>query len=110
MEASTGTINDLTWTGSANSITFSVNSGKGHMQLSQLMVKRATSAPDPIRGDVNGDGTVDVADIAAIIDVMAGTTVPGTSAAGNADVNGDGTVDVADIASVIDIMAGVTPA
>ena len=27
-----------------NSITFSVNSGKGHMQLSQLMVKRATSA------------------------------------------------------------------
>ena len=110
MEASTGTINDLTWTGSANSITFSVNSGKGHMQLSQLMVKRATSDPDPIRGDVNGDGTVDVADIAAIIDVMAGATVPEASASGTADVNGDGTVDVADIAAVIDIMAGVTPA
>ena len=52
------------------------------------------------KGDVNGDGTVDVADIANIIDVMAqGTDNP------QADVNGDGTVDVADIAAIIDIMA-----
>ena len=66
-----------------------------------------------IRGDVNLDGTVDVADIAAIIDVMAGVTIPDESASGDAeepktraDVNQDGTVDVADIATVIDIMAG----
>jgi hypothetical protein len=52
---------------------------------------------------VNGDGAVDVADIAAIIDVMA--TVPDASASGNADVNGDGAVDVADIAKVISLMA-----
>lgn len=53
-----------------------------------------------MKGDVNGDGAVDVADIAAIIDVMAkGTNEP------NADVNNDKTVDVADIANVIDIMA-----
>ncbi|MBO7139142.1 MAG: dockerin type I repeat-containing protein [Prevotella sp.] len=58
-----------------------------------------------IKGDVNGDGAVDVADIASIIDVMAGATVPGASVSGAADVNGDGTVDVADIASVIDIMS-----
>ena len=51
-------------------------------------------------GDVNGDNTVDVADIANIIDIMAkGTNNP------QADVNGDGTVDVADIAAIIDIMA-----
>ena len=52
-------------------------------------------------GDVNGDGSVDVADIASVISVMAGD--------GNydaADVNGDGSVDVADIASIISIMAG----
>jgi len=53
------------------------------------------------KGDVNGDGTVDVADIASIIDVMSGTIT-----LEDADVNGDGTVDVADIASVISIMAG----
>lgn len=56
-------------------------------------------------GDVNGDGTVDVADIAAIIDVMAGT-VTEEAIASAADVNGDGTVDVADIGAIISIMAG----
>ncbi len=55
-----------------------------------------------VAGDVNGDGVVDVADIAAIISFMAGNeSVPLASA----DVNGDGVVDVADIASVISIMA-----
>lgn len=53
-----------------------------------------------LEGDVNDDGTVDVADIATVIDVMSGT-----STSDKADVNGDGTVDVADIATVIDIMA-----
>ncbi len=54
-------------------------------------------------GDVNGDGAVDVADIASIIDVMAGSA---PSLATAADVNGDSSVDVADIATIIDIMAG----
>ena len=53
-----------------------------------------------VKGDVNGDGAVDVADISAIISVMAGT-----DQYANADVNGDKTVDVADIATVISIMA-----
>ena len=64
-------------------------------------------------GDVNGDGTVDVADIAAIIDVMAGVSFnpnanPEADNNHKADVNGDVSVDVADIAMVIDIMAGNT--
>ena len=51
-------------------------------------------------GDVNGDFTVDVADIGSVIDVMAkGNNDP------SADVNGDGSVDVADIATIIDEMA-----
>lgn len=61
-----------------------------------------------MKGDVNGDGTVDVADIAAIIDVMAGasgTTNPlQQELRQRADVNNDKTVDVADISAVIDIM------
>lgn len=56
---------------------------------------------EPVKGDVNGDGATDVADISAIISVMAGTEAYET-----ADVNEDGTVDVADISSVISIMAG----
>lgn len=56
-------------------------------------------------GDVNGDGVVDVADIASIISSMASiiNAMAGTSDP-QADVNGDGTVDVADIATIICIM------
>lgn len=59
---------------------------------------------NPLPGDVNSDQSVDVADIASIISVMAGSA--SSSIADNADVNGDGYVDVADIATVISIMAG----
>ena len=57
-----------------------------------------------LTGDANGDGTVDVADIATVISVMADGSAGDSPA--SADVNGDGTVDVADIASIISIMAG----
>ena len=56
-----------------------------------------------VKGDVNDDGAVDVADIATIIDVMAGKAPEYKD---KADVNNDKTVDVADIAIIIDIMAG----
>ncbi|MBO7139230.1 MAG: dockerin type I repeat-containing protein [Prevotella sp.] len=71
------------------------------MPNGDVQVSVAYKAHNP--ADVNRDGTVDVADIATIIDVMA----KGTDAFPeyDADVNEDGTVDVADIASVIDVMA-----
>lgn len=53
------------------------------------------------KGDVNGDNSIDVADIATVIDAMAS----GSANASAADVNGDGQVDVADIACIIDMMA-----
>ena len=53
--------------------------------------------------DVNADGAVNVADIASVIDVMAGSTAISSAFA---DVNGDKTVNVADIATIIDAMAG----
>ena len=74
-------------------------------RMNYLDTKRfdIASLPDdePTKGDVNGDGAVNVADISAIISVMAGT-----EAYENADVNGDGSVNVADISNVISIMAG----
>ena len=59
------------------------------------------SGDKPLQGDVNEDGAVNVADISAIISVMAGS-----DEYTNADVNGDGSVNVADISNVISIMAG----
>lgn len=55
-----------------------------------------------MKGDVNGDNTVDVADIASVISFMSGGSAIDKT---TADVNGDGVVDVADIATIISEMA-----
>lgn len=54
-----------------------------------------------LKADVNNDGSVDVADVSAVISMMAGAVTYE-----NADVNGDGAVDVADISAIISYMAG----
>ena len=63
-------------------------------------------------GDVNNDFTIDVADIASVIDVMASGDVNinpnpnlNTNLKVKADMNKDGVVDVADVAAIIDEMA-----
>ncbi len=58
-----------------------------------------------IKGDANNDGNVDVADIATIIDVMAGHSDEALK--NTADVNGDGIINVADIVAVINVMAAL---
>ena len=55
-----------------------------------------------IKGDVNNDGEVTIADFVAVLNAMAGAEVPG-----DPDVNGDGDVTVADGVAVLNIMAGV---
>ena len=57
--------------------------------------------------DVNGDGAVNVADIASVIECMSGSTAVDVE---DADVNGDGVVNVADIATIIDVMAALSRA
>lgn len=54
-----------------------------------------------IKGDVNGDGEVNIADVNAVIDV-----VLGGSSNPNADVNNDDEINIADINAVIDIILG----
>ena len=53
-----------------------------------------------LKGDVNGDGQITIADGVAVLNAMAGQTVPG-----NADVNGDGDVTIADFVAVLNLMA-----
>ena len=59
---------------------------------------------DSKKGDVNEDGEVNINDVVAIINVMAGT-----AEWKNANVNGDeeGKIDINDVVAVINIMAGV---
>ena len=71
--------------------------------LTEYLESTLTIGAAAQKGDVNGDGTVDVADITSVISVMAGNTTIAHSAA---DVNGDGSVDATDITTIISIMAG----
>ena len=87
------------WAGSSPKVTFHLDDGKGAFYVKSVTIRRSKVKK---KGDVNDDDVVDVADIAYIIDVMAGSADVSSALA---DVNDDGTVDVADIATVIDIMA-----
>lgn len=58
-----------------------------------------------IKGDVNNDKKVDISDIVAIINTMAGT-----ASYSNADVNTDGAVNISDVVQVINIIANKIPA
>ena len=52
------------------------------------------------KGDVNEDGKVDISDIVAVINQIAGT-----ASFRNSDVNGDEKVDISDIVAIINIIA-----
>ena len=57
-----------------------------------------------LRGDVNGDGKVNVSDVTALINMILGIT-PMNQARG--DVNGDGKVNVSDVTALINIILGI---
>ena len=56
-----------------------------------------------IRGDVNGDGDVSIADVNALIDIILGGEADAETMV-RADVNTDGDISIADINALIDIL------
>ena len=55
------------------------------------------------RGDVNGDGSVTIDDVTALIDIL----LSGASASTGADANQDGSVTIDDVTTLIDyLLAG----
>lgn len=76
------------------------------VRLNGSLAQNVVIMPIP-QGDVNADGFVDIADVVAVLNAMAGNPVPG-----NANVNGDidvlgmPVVDIADVVAVLSIMAG----
>lgn len=51
-------------------------------------------------GDVDGNGTVNIADVTTLIDIL----LSGGTAPANADVDGDGIVNIADVTALIDML------
>jgi hypothetical protein len=58
--------------------------------------------PAPVKGDINGDGSVDWADVTVVAEMAQGKTNP-TAAA---DLDGNGTVDWKDVALLADFFFG----
>ena len=54
-------------------------------------------------GDVNGDGSVTIADVTALIDLLLGGNIINNDAA---DVNGDAAVSIKDVTDLIDMLLG----
>jgi len=60
---------------------------------------------DYVKGDANGDTTVDIADAVCIVNYVVGKATPAFTAAA-ADANGDGTVDIADAVRIVNLVVG----
>jgi hypothetical protein len=83
----------------------------GYGNMSEKEPGAQTHSCDPvtpvigtIKGDVNGDGEVNVGDLVCVSNFMAGEAGDITKEA--ADVNGDGEVNVGDMVTITNIMAG----
>lgn len=59
----------------------------------------AIAAYLPYKGDVNLDGTIDVADVSALITILRGNTLSGGQ--GKTDIDGSGTPDVNDVRALV---------
>jgi hypothetical protein len=60
--------------------------------------------PAPVRGDINGDGSVDWADVTVAAEMAQGKTASSTAA----DLDGNGTIDWKDVALLADFFFGRT--
>ena len=68
----------------------------GHIRLGYF-----TEKPAFTRGDVNGDGSVNISDVTALIDLLLGG---GTISNPAADCNQDGSVNISDVTALIDYL------
>ena len=59
-----------------------------------------------IMGDINGDGSIDVADISGLVSIILGTDAQAVNVKA-ADINNDGSIDVADISGIVSVILGV---
>ncbi len=68
-------------------------------------ISKKVTGSGTLRGDVNGDGKVNVSDVSALINMIMGFTPMDVS---RGDVNGDGKVNVSDVSALINMIMGFT--
>lgn len=67
------------------------------------VVSLLTIESDGLKGDVNNDGTVNVSDVTALVNVILGK---GLDTWNRADVNEDGAINVSDVTALVNIILG----
>ena len=82
--------------------TIVVNSADGYAFADSCQVRVYTE-----RGDVNGDGFVDIADVSALIDYLLGGDASEVNEV-NADTDANGDLSIADVSMLIDYLLGST--
>lgn len=103
-----GALFTMTFTGSTSE-NFTVDGIKfvTETELAEISLDRAESVAgaDFVRGDVTGEGDVDIFDINAIVDFILKNDTSAYNADA-ADVNGDTEIDIFDINAIVDIILG----
>ena len=89
-----------TWNGSAESVTFTFT---GTQKINTIAVTYESEQQTALRGDVNGDGQVTIADVTSLVNIILGNQGGDTSVA---DLNGDGQITIADVTSLVNIILG----
>ena len=88
------------WNGSAESVTFTFT---GTQKINTIAVTYESEQQTALRGDVNGDGQVTIADVTALVNIILGSQGGDTSVA---DLNGDSQITIADVTSLVNIILG----
>ena len=74
-------------------------------KIKEIYISMLKVHGDWVKGDVNGDGEVNIADVNALIDIILGADADADTKA-RADVNEDSEINVADVNALIDIILG----
>lgn len=82
---------------------YSLPDGSGKVTMPETISK--LSIEDYVKGDVNGDGDVDIADAVCIVNYVVGKSIPVFNAKA-ADANGDSEVDIADAVRIVNLVVG----
>lgn len=93
-------------------ITTNTTFGRGYayLKLNTSITGGATtittnlSGDTGLKGDVNGDGRVNVSDVSALINMILGITAMDQT---RADINGDNRVNVSDVSALINLILGI---
>ena len=84
---------------------------KGVMDITGFSVngvKAGDFVVKPVKGDVNGDGQITIADVTALVNIVLGkdSTEPHQYNHNLADINGDGEITIADVTALVNKILG----